>query len=143
MQALIYNGPEDWVVHINNKRITPAAFPEEICEMNVTEDYVEMRWYDAYLRQIIPIRMRPTNALTLIALCLCPVTARRPHILERKKIMADVVTLENVDIAYGQHKAVRAASFAIKAGEMYGLVGLNGAGKTSFNKGHIRVARCR
>ena len=48
--------------------------------------------------------------------------------------MADVVTLENVDIAYGQHKAVRAASFAIKAGEMYGLVGLNGAGKTSLIK---------
>ena len=86
MQALIYNGPEDWVVHINNKRITPAAFPEEILEMNVTEDYVEMRWYDAYLRQIIPIRMRPNQRFNIDSLMFVSGYGATPsHLGEEKK----------------------------------------------------------
>ncbi len=61
----------------------------------------------------------------------------------------NVLTLDDVDISYGSVPAVRGVSLYVKAQETVGLIGLNGAGKTSLikcilglreqNRGEIRV----
>ena len=43
-----------------------------------------------------------------------------------------MLTLTNVDISYGNIKAVRRASLHVDAGEIVALIGANGAGKTSL-----------
>lgn len=46
----------------------------------------------------------------------------------------DILVLDNVNITYGKLTAVRNVSLRLKAGETFGLIGLNGAGKTSLIK---------
>lgn len=63
--------------------------------------------------------------------------------------MTDILTLDQVNISYGKFPAVKTVSFKVQAGEVFGLIGLNGAGKTSLIKcilglrvqdsGHIHV----
>jgi ABC-2 type transport system ATP-binding protein len=43
----------------------------------------------------------------------------------------DVLHVENLSYAYGERRAVRAASFNIRKGEIFGFLGPNGAGKTT------------
>ncbi len=45
--------------------------------------------------------------------------------------MSSAVTVESLEKAYGEVKAVRGISFSIETGEVFGLLGPNGAGKTT------------
>jgi ABC-2 type transport system ATP-binding protein len=45
--------------------------------------------------------------------------------------MADAITLDRVTKRYGQTTAVRELSFSVARGEMFGLIGPDGAGKTT------------
>jgi ABC-2 type transport system ATP-binding protein len=45
--------------------------------------------------------------------------------------MSSAVTVEGLEKAYGEVKAVRGVSFSIETGEIFGLLGPNGAGKTT------------
>lgn len=61
------------------------------------------------------------------------------------------VVLEFVDVVktYGEHRALDSVSLSVRAGEVFGLLGANGAGKTSLirlaldivrpDSGHVRV----
>jgi ABC-2 type transport system ATP-binding protein len=42
-----------------------------------------------------------------------------------------VLQVEQINVSYGNFKAVRDVSFGVRAGEIFGLLGPNGAGKTS------------
>src|ERR1700755_1152040 len=44
---------------------------------------------------------------------------------------ANVLSVENLNIQYGNFKAVHDVSFEVRSGEIFGLLGPNGAGKTS------------
>lgn len=46
--------------------------------------------------------------------------------------MQDAITVENVTYRYGKSIAVTRASFVVKRGEIFGLVGPDGAGKTTI-----------
>lgn len=49
--------------------------------------------------------------------------------------MADsVIKLENIDKHYGKHEVLKGVTFDIKKGQIYGLVGKNGAGKSTIFK---------
>lgn len=48
-----------------------------------------------------------------------------------------VLDIASVSITYGQIPVLNSVSFAVKAGETFGLIGLNGAGKTSLLKSII------
>jgi ABC-2 type transport system ATP-binding protein len=45
--------------------------------------------------------------------------------------MSSAVTVDGLEKAYGEVKAVRGVSFSIETGEIFGLLGPNGAGKTT------------
>ena len=53
-----------------------------------------------------------------------------------------LLSLKNVDIAFGKLKAVKNASFDIYRGETFSLVGESGSGKTTIGRAIIRVNSC-
>jgi len=48
--------------------------------------------------------------------------------------MAVLITIQNVDLAYGHHPLLQKANLSIDEGERIGLIGRNGAGKSSLLK---------
>lgn len=66
------------------------------------------------------------------------------RILDWKRIMTscnNLLTLKNVNVYYGRKKAVKDASFSISPGEIVGLVGPNGSGKTTIMKALLGIAK--
>ena len=53
-----------------------------------------------------------------------------------------LLSLKNVDIAFGRVKAVKNADFNIYKGETFSLVGESGSGKTTIGRAIIRVNPC-
>jgi len=45
-----------------------------------------------------------------------------------------VLSVDSVEVSYGKYTVIEGASFSVKAGECFGLMGVNGAGKTSLIK---------
>ncbi|MBO5550957.1 MAG: ATP-binding cassette domain-containing protein, partial [Lachnospiraceae bacterium] len=45
-----------------------------------------------------------------------------------------VIRLENIKKAYGKHEVLKGVSMQVKKGDIYGLIGRNGAGKTTIFK---------
>lgn len=45
-----------------------------------------------------------------------------------------IITLENIDKHYGKHEVLKGVNLDIKKGQIYGLVGKNGAGKSTIFK---------
>ncbi len=60
--GIAFNSPDSWTIWLNKQRITPDALPEEVLDLKVFREYVEMKWYDDYTKQILPIRLRPHQA---------------------------------------------------------------------------------
>jgi ABC-2 type transport system ATP-binding protein len=54
---------------------------------------------------------------------------------------APPLTVENLSVAYGERRAVDQLSFEVHPGEIYGLLGSNGAGKTSTIKSIVGLVR--
>jgi len=57
--GILFNSSSDWTIWLNKVRVTPKALPEEILDLRVFKQYVEMKWYDKYTKQILPVRIRP------------------------------------------------------------------------------------
>jgi len=51
------------------------------------------------------------------------------------------LAIDDLSVAYGEHRAVDRLSIAVRAGEIYGLLGSNGAGKTSTIKSIVGLVR--
>jgi peptide/nickel transport system ATP-binding protein len=54
-------------------------------------------------------------------------------------VPAPILTVENLSISFGEHKAVRNISFAINEGETLGLVGESGSGKSATSLAILRL----
>ncbi|MCC6598183.1 MAG: hypothetical protein IT559_05300 [Alphaproteobacteria bacterium] len=59
LSGIVYKGSADWAIWLNNKRVTPDALPSEVLDLKVYKNYVEMKWFDEYTNQILPLRLRP------------------------------------------------------------------------------------
>ena len=65
LQGIVYTSKDDWIIWLNGKRISPKALPEEALGMEVYRDYIEIKWYDDYTNQIIPLRLRPMQRFNI------------------------------------------------------------------------------
>ncbi|MEO5284960.1 ABC transporter ATP-binding protein, partial [Limosilactobacillus allomucosae] len=52
-----------------------------------------------------------------------------------------MLSLKNVSVSYGKKKAVSNISFTITPGEIVGLIGPNGSGKTTIMKAILGIAK--
>jgi len=58
LSGIAYNGYKNWTIWLNGKRVTPDAIPKEAIDLKVFKQYIEIKWFDEYTNQIIPIRLR-------------------------------------------------------------------------------------
>ena len=63
--GIVYNGENDWTIWLNGKRVTPDALPVEALDLQVYEDYIEVKWFDDYTDQIFPLRLRAHQRFNL------------------------------------------------------------------------------
>lgn len=59
LQGILFSSADKWVVYLNGMKITPEEKPNYIVQLNVTENYAEIQWYDEYTNKIIPVRLKP------------------------------------------------------------------------------------
>jgi hypothetical protein len=59
LSGISYMSANEWTIWINGQRVTPDALPVEAMDLKVYEQYVEIKWFDEYSNQILPIRLRP------------------------------------------------------------------------------------
>ncbi len=59
LQGIVYTTPEQWTVWLNGNKVRPNALPPEAIGFKVYKNYVELKWFDDYTNQIIPLRIRP------------------------------------------------------------------------------------
>lgn len=65
LNGIIYTSKTDWVVWMNGKKIQPDALPEEAIAFEVFPNYIQVKWYDDYTNQIIPLRLRPMQRFNI------------------------------------------------------------------------------
>lgn len=65
LQGIVYTSKEDWVIWLNGVRIAPDALPKEALSIEVYRNYIEIRWYDDFTNQIIPLRLRPLQKFNI------------------------------------------------------------------------------
>ena len=70
--GIVYHDAKDWVVWLNNTRMTPKALLPQITDLKVRPDYIEIAWYDEYTQQIYPVRLRPQQRFNLDARLFLP-----------------------------------------------------------------------
>ena len=63
--GIVFNAEEDWTIWLNGRRIQPNAIPGEVFDLNVTKEYIDIKWYDEYTNRIYPIRLRPNERFNL------------------------------------------------------------------------------
>lgn len=65
LSGILFKGKDNWVVWLNGKRLAPDALPKEVMDIKVTEQYVDLKWFDAYTNLIYPVRIRPHQRFNL------------------------------------------------------------------------------
>ncbi len=70
--GILYTGPDNWIVWINEQRVTPKAMPEEIVDIKVRKDHIELKWEDQQTNTIFPIRLKPNQRFNLDARIFLP-----------------------------------------------------------------------
>jgi hypothetical protein len=61
LSGIAYSSPGRWMIWLNGQRVTPNQSLPEIVELQVYRNYIDLKWFDRYLRKIIKIRMRPNQ----------------------------------------------------------------------------------
>lgn len=61
LSGIVFNGKDNWTLWLNGARITPKTLPKEIIDINVNQEFVELKWFDAATNQIFPVRLRPNQ----------------------------------------------------------------------------------
>lgn len=65
LSGIVYESQEEWVIWLNGQRITPRAIPSEILSLHVSEESVDLKWFDDYTNKIFPIRLRPNQRFNI------------------------------------------------------------------------------
>lgn len=65
LDGIVYRGDDDWIVWLNNQRLTPDRLPSQIKMIKVYKNHVDLKWFDVQSKKITPIRMRPNQRFNL------------------------------------------------------------------------------
>lgn len=65
LAGIAYKTAKNWTIWLNDQRVTPTAIPKEVLDLKVYENYIEIKWFDEYKNQIVPIRIRPHQRFNL------------------------------------------------------------------------------
>lgn len=65
LNGISYKGEDNWTIWLNGQRITPTAIPSQVHELQVTNEYIDIKWYDSYTNIIFPVRLRPHQRFNL------------------------------------------------------------------------------
>lgn len=63
--GIAFKTADNWTIWLNDQRVTPTAIPKEVLDLKVYENYIEIKWFDEYKNQIVPIRIRPHQRFNL------------------------------------------------------------------------------
>lgn len=63
--GILYRATDSWIVWLNGQRVTPEAIPKQVIDLQVSEDYIELKWFDSFTNLIFPIRLRPHQRFNL------------------------------------------------------------------------------
>lgn len=63
--GIVYRGRDDWVIWLNDTRVTPGAVPKEVMDLEVFKEYIQVKWFDEHTNSIYPVRLRPHQRFNL------------------------------------------------------------------------------
>lgn len=65
LSGIVYANPQDWSIWLNGQQVTPTSQPDEVRGLRVHRDYIELQWYDAINKAVVPVRLRPQQHFSL------------------------------------------------------------------------------
>lgn len=65
LSGIIYNGPNDWTVWLNDQRVGPKNLPERVMGLVVEKDRVKLKWMDLNLQRVVNLTLRPHQTYDL------------------------------------------------------------------------------
>ncbi len=65
LSGILYKTGDDWIVWLNGQRVTPDAIPSQVIDIQVSNDYIELKWFDEYTNLIYPVRLQPHQRFNL------------------------------------------------------------------------------
>ncbi len=65
LAGIVYRGEKDWVIWLNDTRVTPDAVPKEVMDLEVFKEYIQVKWFDQHTNSIYPVRLRPHQRFNL------------------------------------------------------------------------------
>jgi hypothetical protein len=72
LSGIVYKGEDNWIVWLNNQKLTPGNLLPEVVSMSVNEDRIDLEWYDIGLNDVIKIKMRPHQIYDIVTGVLLP-----------------------------------------------------------------------
>lgn len=65
LSGISFGNGENWVIWLNNQRLTSTRLPPEIRDIRVYKSYIEIRWFDRLTNAEVPIRLRLNQRFNL------------------------------------------------------------------------------
>ncbi len=63
--GIMYSNSDKWIIWLNGQRVTPDALPKEALDLEVFNDFIQMKWFDGYTNLVFPLRLRPHQRFNL------------------------------------------------------------------------------
>lgn len=63
--GIVFDSKNNWTIWLNGARTTKETLPKEVLDIQVTGEYVELKWFDEATNQIFPVRLRPNQKFDL------------------------------------------------------------------------------
>ncbi len=65
LAGIVYQGPKDWTVWLNDERVTPKNIPDHIMGITVEKDKVHLRWMDIANQRVVNITLQSNQKYLL------------------------------------------------------------------------------
>ncbi len=65
LSGMMYKSPNNWVIWLNGKRVTPNRLLPEIIDISVDGSKVHLKWFDYGINDVISITLKPNQTYDL------------------------------------------------------------------------------